>query len=597
MFDDVVLRGQYRTRVLVMVFCMLLSGLTTACAEGLNAKHPGPHENRSPVVSIDKGMVKGIRDDAMLEFLGIPYAAPPTGQRRWEPPQPVAAWHGVRKADTFASNCPQTPSPFGNASTNEDCLYLNVFVPGGPNHGPGAGPAPDRGHGPEHETELEKGPHGHGRRPPDRGQQKAPYPVMVWLHGGAFVYGEASDYDPAPLVNNGVIVVTINYRLGLLGFLSTPTLSAESSDHASGDYGLMDQQAALKWVQRNIGRFGGDPNNVTIFGVSAGGLSVLSQIASPQAHGLFDKAIVESGSYSAALPGLQPDLQTAEAQGSAFAQRVGCAGQGVSCLRQLPVSTILANQGSGPLSILPDTGTAILPHSITAALASGGINRVPVIEGTNATEWRLFTALSYDLTPRGPITPGGYLQAIQDSFYLPPSLAQIVAAQYPVAAYDNADVALSAAGTAAAFACPAHREISLLAGRVPTYAYEFADPGAPQIFVPPVPSFKYGPTHTSEIQYFLNFTSSATLHKQPSFTPDQKRLARTMTDYWTQFARTGNPNSQQGDTPFWPAYNDRARYLSLAPPTPKTISDTQFVDEHQCGFWDQLVKSLSGAPR
>ncbi len=565
------------TRMILPALCIGLVVSTIARAHETD-RHHGYH---SLVVSTDKGRVKGIRRNAMREFLGMPYAAPPVGHNRWAPPQPVPAWHGVHKADTFASNCPQKPSPFGNPSTSEDCLYLNVFTPD------------DRGdhrrHGGDRDDHGKGHPHHNPRRHPGE------YPVMVWLHGGAFVYGEGSDYDPAPLVHNGVIVVTINYRLGMLGFLSTPGLSAESPDHASGDYGLMDQQAALQWVQRNIGRFGGDPKNVTLFGVSAGGLSVLSQIASPTAHGLFDKAIVESGSYSAALPGLQPNLTTAEARGSVFAQAVGCAAQDVSCLRKLPVSTILANQGGGPLSVVPNTGTAILPNSITDALSTGSINHVPVIEGSNATEWRLFTALAYDLTPKGPVTASSYLQAIQDSFHIPEPVARVVASRYPVSAYNNADLALSAAGTAAAFACPARREIGLLSQRVPTYAYEFADPDAPQIFVPPVPSFKYGPTHTSEIQYFLNFTSSANLYKKPSFTPDQQRLAKIMTDYWTQFARSGNPNSRLGDAPFWPQYNDHQSYISLVPPVPQVISDDQFAGEHQCAFWDQLVNRLSGA--
>lgn len=514
----------------------------------------------SVVVATSNGRVKGLRQDGMREFLGIPYAAPPVDERRWKPPQPAEDWHGVLKADQFANNCPQTATPFGNASTDEDCLYLNVFTPEA----------------------------GHGRSAHDKTR-----PVMVWLHGGAFIAGEGSDYDPAPLVDNGVIVVTLNYRLGLLGFLSTSALSEESADHASGDYGLMDQQAALAWVQRNIANFGGDPDNVTIFGVSAGGLSVLSHMVSPDARDLFDKAIVESGSYSAALPSVQPNLSQAEARGDAFAQQVGCAGGGVDCLRKLPVSTILENQGAGPLAVVPNSGTAVLPKNIYQSLAQGDFNKVPVIEGTNATEWRLFTALAHDLTADGPVTASGYEQAIADSFSIPLSLAQTIAARYPLSAYDNPDLALSAAGTAAAFACPARREINLLASHVPTYAYEFADPEAPQIFVPPVPSFDYGPTHTSEIAYFLDFTSEASLYDEPQFTDEQQTLSQQMIYYWTSFARNGNPNASGGATDFWPQFNRHNRYMRLTTPALDTQSEQRLVEEHNCRFWDAIFEQAS----
>ncbi len=204
-----------------------------------------------PVAVTADGAVRGLASGAVDEFLGIPYAAPPVGALRWQPPQPAASWPGVRAATAFAPHCPQTASPFGQASMSENCLYLNVFTPSHDQPGPG-------------------------------------HPVMVWIHGGALVTGESDDYNPARLVADGVTVVTINYRLGALGFLAHPALADAKGQ--SGDYGLMDQQAALRWVQRNIARFGGDPHDVTLFGESAGGLSTLSQVASPQARGLFQKA-------------------------------------------------------------------------------------------------------------------------------------------------------------------------------------------------------------------------------------------------------------------------------------------------------------------
>ena len=203
-----------------------------------------------PVAGTANGAVRGLANGAVDEFLGIPYAAPPVGALRWQPPQPAASWSGVRDATQFAPHCPQSASPFGQASTSENCLFLNVFTP-------------------------------------SRQRPGSAHPVMVWIHGGALVTGESDDYVPTKLVQDGVTVVTINYRLGALGFLAHPALADAKGQ--SGDYGLMDQQAALRWVQRNIAGFGGDPRNVTIFGESAGGLSTLSQVASPQARGIVRK--------------------------------------------------------------------------------------------------------------------------------------------------------------------------------------------------------------------------------------------------------------------------------------------------------------------
>src|SRR5216684_4493519 len=263
-------------------------------------------EEREPAVATSDGRVRGTSSDGVDRFLGIPYGAPPVGNLRWRPPQPHGRWRGVRDATAFANHCPQLVSPFGLASTTEDCLYLNVFRP-----------ARDDQEGDEGDDEGDD--EGHEGR----------LPVMVWIHGGALLVGESDDYDPVRLVRHGVIVVTINYRLGVLGFVAHPALTAESPDHASGNYGLMDQQAALRWVRRNIRSFGGDPSRVTIFGESAGGLSVHSHLASPLSAGLFHRAIVESGAYSLT----QPSLSQAEAQGQALADHVGCTDQTAECLR------------------------------------------------------------------------------------------------------------------------------------------------------------------------------------------------------------------------------------------------------------------------
>lgn len=227
--------------------------LVFAAAAGLalQAGAEDSRRERPAFVPTDAGVVRGVATDSLRRFLGIPYAAAPVGDLRWRPPQPHARWTGVRDATAFGNHCSQAASPFGIASTTEDCLFLNVFAP---RHG--------------EEDSDERSSHLH--------------PVMLWIHGGALVVGESNDYDPTRLVEQGdVVVVTVNYRLGRLGFLAHPALTAESPEHASGNYGFMDQQLALDWVRRNIARFGGDPKRVTIFGESTGGLSVHSQLASP----------------------------------------------------------------------------------------------------------------------------------------------------------------------------------------------------------------------------------------------------------------------------------------------------------------------------
>jgi len=492
------------------------------------------------VVPTDKGPVRGTETPAMHEYLGIPYAAPPVGEQRWRPPQPVRRWHGPRDASSFGNHCPQPASPFGRASTTEDCLYLNVFTP---NRGPGRG----------HTKNL---------------------PVMVWIHGGGFTVGESDEYDPAKLVQKGTVVVTLNYRLGYLGFLAHPALAA--GDGSSGDYGLMDQQAALRWVQRNIAKFGGDPGDLTIFGESAGGLSVHAQLVSPLAAGLFEHAIAQSGAYALNLP----SLDAAESAGRGVAVDVGCPAQTAACLRHAPVEALLGAQPTTDGTLVPNVDGNVLPQSIGPALRSGQFNRVPVIEGTTKDEFTIFAALNVEFV-FGQFPPALYPLVLG---ILLPALgshanAAAVAAEYPVASYgNNVGRAIGAVGTDMTFACPGRQAAQALSQYVPTYAYEFADRNAPQLFVPPA-SFPYDAYHGSEIQYLFdipNQTGAAGLNS------DQERLADTMRTYWTQFGATGNPNAPQ--VPSWPAYttaNDL--YMSLVPPTPRV--ESSFATAHHCAFW------------
>jgi para-nitrobenzyl esterase len=483
------------------------------------------------VVATTDGSIRGKPAGAMDEFLGLPYAAPPTGPLRWRPPHPPARWRGIRGATQFAPHCPQPTSYFGVASTSENCLYLNVFVPSaGSNH---------------------------------------PLPVMVWLPGGALLVGESNDYNPAGLVRRGVIVVTVNYRLGALGFLAHPAL-ASTPGGPSGNYGLEDQQAALRWVQANIGRFGGNRRDVTLFGESSGGLSVLAQLASPGARGLFTRAIAESGTYNLT----QTPLATADAAGQAFAVKAGCASQTAACLRSLPVKTILDNENFA--GYRPDIDGQVLTQSIASALASGQFNRVPVIIGTNHDERRLFVAQA-QLPPEDgpPATAANYQAMIVAMLGVPATAASAIAAEYPLTAYPSPALALGAVGTDAIFACPALTADQSLSKYVPTYAYEFNDRSAPERYLPPV-GFPYGAAHESEVQYL--FSLSNTRYPGP-LSPAQQHLAAVMQQDWTGFAKTGAPT-----TPAWPRFaSSSQQMLSLVAPQPHM--QTGFAAEHHCAFW------------
>jgi para-nitrobenzyl esterase len=502
-----------------------------ACGGSSGAAGAAAGTARSPlVVGTADGRVRGVTRSAVNEYLGIPYAAPPVGQLRWQPPQPPATWPGIRAATRFAPHCPQAASPFGRASMSENCLFLNVFAP-----------ATHRGSG---------------------------LPVMVWIHGGALVSGESDTYDPTALVAHDVVVVTINYRLGALGFLAHPAL-ADRPGGPSGDYGLMDQQAALRWVQRNIRAFGGNPANVTIFGESAGGQSVLLQLISPTARGLFTRAIAESGGYALG----QASLAGAEAAGRAFAAKAGCASQTAQCLRSLPVATILADQDQTGATI--DIDGQVLTKSLKTALASGQFNRVPVVDGSNHDEWRLFVALA---TFEGqPVTAANYVSMIASTLQVSSGIAGIIATQYPLSDYPSPALALSTVGTDAIFACPTLQLDQSLAKYVPTYAYEFNDEHAPENNLPSA-GFPYGAMHSAELQYLFGLPGVTA----SDFTSAQLRLAAAMRAAWTSFATTGVPSVPAGGS--WPRFTSANQaMLSLVPPQPRP--ETTFAAEHRCAFW------------
>jgi para-nitrobenzyl esterase len=418
---------------------------------------------------------------------------------------------------------------------------------------------------------------------------------MVWIHGGAFVVGESDDYDATQLVENGnVIVVTFNYRLGVLGFFADPALDVKH--HAVANYGLMDQQFALKWVRQNIARFGGNPHQVTIFGESAGGLSVLCHLASRKSAHLFRRAIVESGAYAVTSP--LPTLAQAESGGETFANDVGCTdpATAAACLRALTVQQILAQPEEGPTAeAVPVVDGKILKQQLAASFSTGAFNRVPVINGTNHDEWNLFVALDYDVLGGGPVTTEGYPDAV--AALVGTAGEPAVVAEYPLSNYDTPDEALGALGTDAIFACPALYTDGLLSKYVPTYAYEFNDPDPPNLLEATFPGFPdgLGAAHASELIYLFNPLSglSPGTPPIPAFTPGQQTLSDAMVSYWTEFATTADPNSSAA--PNWSPYTGANGQLqSLVPPSPEPESD--FVTEHHCAFWAAFAAGAATAP-
>jgi para-nitrobenzyl esterase len=515
----------------VLIAAAACTTATPTATPGTSKSAAQNHESRL-VVATAGGAVRGQAAAAGVEFLGIPYAAPPVGALRWQPPRPAAPWHGTRAATAYGPHCPQPSGSFGRASTTEDCLYLNVFTPAG--------------------------------------SKARNLPVMVWVHGGSLRTGESDDYNPAGLVRDGVVVVTINYRLGALGFLADSALASHPGGPA-GNYGLMDQQAALRWVQRNIRGFGGDPGDVTLFGESAGGLSTLAQLVSPGARGLFQRAIVESGTYQLT----QQPLAAAESAGQAFATKAGCASttapaSTAACLRRLPVSTILADEN--PTGYTPDVDGAVLTQPVKTALARGQFNRVPVVIGTNHDEYRLFVAGIQLLG--GRVTAANYQTMIASTLGVSTGIADAIATQYPLSRYPSPPVALGAVGTDAIFACHALIAEQSLARYVPTYAYEFNDENAPELFLPPA-GFPYGAAHASELPYLFGQTA---IPHPAGFSAAQLQLAAAMKQDWTNLAKTGIP------APGWPKFTATSqRMLSLVPPTPQV--ETDFAAQHHCAFW------------
>ena len=515
---------------------LALSGVTSGSA--MASSHAAGR--LSLVVRTDHGRIRGLYHHGAREFFGIPYAAPPTGANQWRPPQPARPWHGIRPAIAPGHDCAQTGSLATgvlSTSTFESCLFLNVYTP----------------------------PRAQGR----------PLPVMVWIHGGGFTGGAGRIYDGALLAaRDHVIVVTINYRLSAFGFLALPSLDAESPDNSSGDYGLMDQQAALRWVQNNAFAFGGNPEDVTIFGESAGGASVCANLASPTALGLFSHAIAESGCIFPAQT-----RRAAEQQGAALARKLGCTNPATAaaCLRTKPAGAILKAEPAAGLSWGPVTGGFTLPLNPIKAFETGRYLHVPLLQGTNHDEGRFFVGIEFDLLGGHPLTAAQYPQVVTAQFGTKD--AKAILGHYPLSAFKSPDLAYAQVLTDSEFSCPALLT-DILTQRSGSYAYEFSDPHPPNDF-PVKFSFPLGAAHSTELQYV--FGKVPLLDITPSFKPDQFALSAQMRGYWTRFAATGNPN---GGAPNWPAFGGGQPQLQeLVPKATAPEAEAVFAKAHQCAFW------------
>jgi para-nitrobenzyl esterase len=525
-------------RALQALAVAALTALTLPAA-GAPAAADGvvPGISGRPVVTVHGGAVRGVAVTGGYAFRGLPYAAAPTGDLRWRPPRRPASWSGVRDAAQYAPSCPQKPSLFQPPGPqSEDCLYLNVSTP------------TLRGH--------------------------ADRPVLVWFHGGGFTEDGALNYDGTKLAANGIVVVTINYRLGALGFLAHPALASRPGGPA-GNYGLMDQQAALRWVETNIARFGGDPHNVTIAGQSAGGVSVLAQLVSPDARGLFHRAIIQSGAFALN----QVPLTDAEAFGQTFADQVSCQDQTAQCLRHVPVDTVV---NTFPDAAIPGViDGKVLTQSIGTALAAGHFARVPILNGMNDNEELIFVAGLHVAVSGGMFvpapepTPATYESVIASVLGVSATRASAVAVEYPLDAYPAGVLALSTLVSDANFACPALEVDRWTSRRVPTFAYQFDDDTAPQIFAGP--DFPPIATHSSEIQYLFdqpNAPFAAPLNAE------QETLAASMRKAWARFAANGRPGTAAVP---WPSFNSSSAVLSIDSPRPRL--DPQFAATHHCAFW------------
>jgi para-nitrobenzyl esterase len=495
-----------------------------------------------PQVRVEQGLVEGLAAEkgaSVQRFLGIPYAAPPVGPLRWRPPQPAQAWSGVHQATRFGDRCMQPrlwDDLLYRSGMSENCLVLNVWTP----------------------ARLKRG---------------EKLPVLVYIYGGGFLAGDSSEprYDGASMAARGMVVVSMNYRLGAFGFLAHPWLTAESRERAAGNYGLLDQAAALGWVRRNVAAFGGDPARITVGGESAGSMSVSGVMASPLTRNLIAGAIAESG---ALMPPVAPaTLQQGEAIGRGFASRAGATD--LQALRALPADRIMALQGSEAMRFAPVVDGYYLREQPSVTFARGQAARVPLLVGSNSQEMAYQALLGSE-----PATLTGYRAALRRLYG---ERADFVERLYPA----QTDQAVTAAATALAsdrFLGVATWKLFDLQRRTgaPTYYYYYSRI-RPRVVNEPNTPAALGAVHSAEIEYALGNLDT---NPRYAWTDEDRRVGRTLQGYFVNFIKTGSPNG--GGLPDWPVaartdaeikrqhidvetrsrpFPDQSRYLAMEPLT------------------------------
>ena len=520
----------WRAAALLLLLLAVPALALSGCGPGATdppAQAPAPQASR-PVAEVDGGRVSGLNEGDVRAFLGIPYAAPPVGALRWRPPQPVRPWTGVRACTRFGASCPQSGAPIGGgrlpAAQSEDCLYLNVWSPA--------------------RTRDER------------------LPVMVWIHGGGFITGSGSlpkDFGQNLSGREQVVVVSFNYRLGAFGFLAHPALSAESARGVSGNYGLLDQQAALRWVRRNIAAFGGDPRRVTIFGQSAGGQSVIAQLVSPLSRGLFARAISESPRYEDRGVGLWSTLtlREQEQEGEEIGDDLGVPdGPGaLAALRKVSAARLVGatvpDTGGLPLlfvqppqpSFQPVVDGYVLPDEPWRLIERGRWAKVPLLIGSNRDECNMWLA---GLKPQvaGSVAAASRRRVSWFAGDDWPTLA----AQFPAPDYGGLLPATSRMMTVLEFNGPVRFAARCAASQgVPAYLYYFSRVR---------PGDESGAQHSAEVPYvFSSVDEGGGAPSQPA----DIRLSRGMAHYWATFAANGDPNSDA--QPRWPRYDPAADVL------------------------------------
>ncbi|MGY1940736.1 carboxylesterase/lipase family protein [Nocardia gipuzkoensis] len=520
-----------RWLVVVVAFVFVVLGCP---ATGIGGADEGP------ATSVSGGVIRGARVDGVIEYLGVPFAASTGGVNRFAPPKPASSWAGELAATAHGPQCPQSPPlPWIPAvqPASEDCLTIDVYVP-------------------EHPAASE-------------------LPIMVWFYGGGFVLGSNAQYDsPARLVRDGQVIVAIpNYRLGPFGFLALPELAAGAGG-VTGTYGTLDQQAALRWIRENAAAFGGDSDNITLFGESAGGMSVCTQLASPTARGLYAKAIIESG--SCARSPLAPASKDQAYQRSAdYATSLGCAEAAtrLTCLRALPADQMLRSPTT-TLHTMAVTWTPVRDDVVVTtppenALAEGAVRNIPLVVGSNADEGATFLAL---LDYARATVPGStdYVSWAQEIFT---SNADRVLQRYPVSAFPTAAEAKQHVITDGFFACPAlFTTQAARRGGARVWQYQFNDALLGRNPLLP------GAFHGAEVPYIFSGLMGVPIPLPPA----ADRLSQQMQQSWAQFAHTGNPETP-AFTP-WPSTSD----ITLELGSDNITVANSFAHQHHCDLWSGI---------